>query len=57
VQVCKTCQTGSIPVSASFEIKGYETELDKCKWSQFPKNLIIWKKKDLQKLNILESNP
>lgn len=32
------------------EIKGYETDLDRCKWSQFPDKLIVWKKKDL-KLN------
>jgi len=24
------------------EIKGYKTDLDKCKWSQFPKKLEIW---------------
>lgn len=30
------------------EIKGYETALDRCKWSQFTESLTIWKKKDLQ---------
>lgn len=30
------------------EVKGYETELDRCKWSQFTESLIVWKKKDLQ---------
>lgn len=35
------------------EIKGYETDLDKCKWKQFPKKLKIWKKKDLLELSIL----
>jgi hypothetical protein len=29
------------------EVKGYETDLDKCKWSQFKEPLIIWKKEDL----------
>lgn len=29
------------------EIKGYETALDRCKWSQFTEPLIIWKKSDL----------
>ena len=39
------------------EVKGYETDLDKCKWSQFPNKLMVWKKQDLIRLNILESNP
>lgn len=26
------------------EVKGYERDLDKAKWSQFPDKLIIWKK-------------
>ena len=26
------------------EVKGYETELDRCKWKQFPEQLIIWKR-------------
>lgn len=30
------------------EVKGYETELDRCKWSQFKESLIIWRKKDIQ---------
>ena len=29
------------------EIKGYETDLDRCKWKQFPNKLLVWKKKDL----------
>ena len=29
------------------EIKGYETDLDRCKWKQFPNKLLIWKKQDL----------
>lgn len=32
------------------EVKGYETELDRCKWSQFPGNLIIWKKAEIEAL-------
>lgn len=35
------------------EIKGYETELDRCKWSQFTEPLIVWKKKELTEMNIL----
>lgn len=35
------------------EIKGYETELDRSKWSCFPEKLIIWKKEDLQARNII----
>jgi hypothetical protein len=35
------------------EIKGYETDLDKCKWKQFKYPLIIWKKEDLVKLKII----
>jgi hypothetical protein len=26
------------------EVKGYETELDRCKWTQFKEKLTIWKK-------------
>lgn len=32
------------------EIKGYVTELDKCKWSQFNENLIVWKKENIIKI-------
>ena len=35
------------------EIKGYETKLDKCKWSQFNENLLIWRKKDLKEKQII----
>lgn len=34
------------------EVKGYETELDRCKWSQFNKPLMVWKKKDLKEMGI-----
>jgi hypothetical protein len=36
------------------EIKGYETAIDRCKWSQFTAPLIIWKKKELFEHNILD---
>lgn len=29
------------------EVKGYETELDRCKWSQFVEPLIVWRKKEI----------
>lgn len=32
------------------EIKGYETELDRCKWSQFPHSLKKIFKEDIQKI-------
>lgn len=32
------------------EVKGYETELDKLKWSQFKEPLIIWKRKEIENL-------
>lgn len=32
------------------EIKGYETALDRCKWSQFNENITVWKKKELQEI-------
>jgi hypothetical protein len=35
------------------EVKGYETELDRCKWKQFKNNLTIWKKDTIY--NITES--
>jgi len=36
------------------EVKGYETDLDKCKWSQFKEPLLIWKKDEIAKI-ILDS--
>lgn len=39
--------------NAYIEVKGYETNMDKAKWSQFPLKLIIWKKKELVNKNIL----
>lgn len=35
------------------EIKGYETDLDRCKWSQFSETLTVWKKKELYENQIL----
>jgi len=35
------------------EIKGYETEKDKIKWSQFPGKLIVLKEKDLKQLGLI----
>lgn len=32
------------------EIKGYETDLDKAKWEQFPEKLIIYRKKEIGEL-------
>lgn len=36
--------------SSYLEVKGYETELDRCKWSQFPEKLIVWKSKEIHNL-------
>lgn len=33
------------------EIKGYETELDRAKWSQFPYNLTILRKQEIRELD------
>lgn len=36
------------------EVKGYETELDRCKWNQFPHKIEIWKKEKIIEIqNIL----
>lgn len=35
------------------EVKGYETDLDRCKWRQFPENLEVWKKAKMKELNLL----
>lgn len=32
------------------EVKGYETDLDRCKWSQFPAPLRILRKKDIEEV-------
>lgn len=39
--------------SSYLEIKGYKTDLDDCKWSQFEDKLIVWFKKDLIKRKII----
>jgi hypothetical protein len=31
------------------EVKGYETKLDQCKWSQFPHKLTVLRRADIQK--------
>lgn len=38
------------------EIKGYQTKLDDCKWSQFKEPLIIWKYEKLLEMNIINKN-
>ena len=35
------------------EVKGYETDLDKCKWEQFNLPLQIWKAEKLIELNLI----
>lgn len=35
------------------EVKGYETDLDRCKWSQFMEPLTVWKKKELKELGLV----
>ena len=32
------------------EVKGYETPLDRCKWSQFPEPLEVWKREKIESL-------
>ncbi len=34
-------------IDTYIEVKGYETDLDKCKWNQFKHKLLVWKKQDL----------
>jgi hypothetical protein len=38
------------------EVKGYETDLDRCKWKQFKYKLLIYDKNMLKKLSILNIN-
>jgi hypothetical protein len=40
-------------LNSYIEVKGYETELDRCKWSQFKYPLIIWKRKELTEMKII----
>ncbi len=35
------------------EVKGYETDLDRCKWNQFKEVLEVWRKEDLKRMKIL----
>ena len=39
--------------SSYLEVKGYETMLDRCKWSQFTDSLIVWKRTELEERNII----
>ena len=32
------------------EVKGYQTDLDECKWSQFPATLVVWKREKIKEL-------
>lgn len=32
------------------EVKGYETDLDRCKWSQFPEKLEVWKREKIESM-------
>jgi hypothetical protein len=36
------------------EVKGYETELDRCKWKQFPHKLLVWKKEKINEIKNME---
>lgn len=38
------------------EVKGYETDLDRCKWAQFKENLVIWKEKDISAIKKIFKN-
>lgn len=38
---------------AYLEIKGYETDLDRAKWRNFPEKLVVWKKKELKENGVL----
>lgn len=40
-------------LNSYLEIKGYETELDRCKWTQFKHPLMVWKRKELKDLNLI----
>lgn len=42
--------------SCYIEVKGYRTELDECKWSQFPKKLSIWTSDILIEKGIINRN-
>ena len=35
------------------EVKGYETELDRCKWAQFKGPLVVWKRKELTEMKLI----
>lgn len=35
-------------IDCYIEVKGYETDLDRCKWNQFPHKLKVWRRKEIQ---------
>jgi hypothetical protein len=35
------------------EVKGHETDLDRCKWSQFNEPLVVWKRAELEERSII----
>jgi hypothetical protein len=35
------------------EVKGYETALDRCKWSQFKDPLVVWKRTELTEMKLI----
>ncbi len=39
-----------IDLDTYIEVKGYETDLDRCKWSQFKEKLVVLKKKEINNL-------
>ena len=40
-------------LNSYIEVKGYETELDRCKWSQFKDPLVVWKRTNGDEVNIV----
>lgn len=38
------------------EVKGYETDLDKCKWDQFTEILLVWKKEKIKEIKKILNN-
>lgn len=40
-------------LNSYIEVKGYETELDRCKWSQFKDPLVVWKRKELTEMKLI----
>lgn len=40
-------------LNSYIEVKGYETALDRCKWSQFKDPLIVWKRTELMEMKLI----